>query len=238
VPRELPDESAEREEPAEPPREPGEGTGVRRRPHGSAGLRRADRRLARLVRRRSRGRPSALLDRLPHALAAAAGARRELPQQRVQVEAGAAAEHTAPEATCRCGIYACESAAEGLPRWCPRAAEEGAWPRLSARVRLALGQGGRVPTRLARRARLPASIYVPLLSAQGRLLLACSPRAETVALALGSYSVPIESVACEAVAGARAEAQGRACASVSADSLSGWREDANERCSHSRREHR
>jgi hypothetical protein len=80
VPRELPDESPEREEPAEPPREPGEGTGVRRRPHGSAGLRRADRRLARLVRRRSRGRPSALLDRLPHALAAAAGARRELPQ--------------------------------------------------------------------------------------------------------------------------------------------------------------
>jgi hypothetical protein len=69
VPRELPDESPEREEPAEPPREPGEGTGVRRRPHGSAGLRRADRRLARLVRRRSRGRPSALLDRLPHALA-------------------------------------------------------------------------------------------------------------------------------------------------------------------------
>jgi hypothetical protein len=58
VPRELPDESPEREEPAEPPREPGEGTGVRRRPHGSAALRRADRRLARLVRRRSRGRCS------------------------------------------------------------------------------------------------------------------------------------------------------------------------------------
>jgi hypothetical protein len=31
------------------------------------------------------------------------------------------AKHTAPEASCRCGIYACESAAEGLPRWCPRA---------------------------------------------------------------------------------------------------------------------
>jgi ATP-dependent Clp protease, protease subunit len=46
---------------------------------------------------------------------------------------------------------------------------------------------------------------------------------------LGSYGVPIESVACESVAGARAEAQGRAGASVSADSLSDWREDANER---------
>lgn len=46
----------------------------------------------------------------------------------------------------------------------------------------------------------PASIYVPLLCAQGRFLLACSPRAETVALALGSYGVPIESVACESVA--------------------------------------
>jgi hypothetical protein len=108
-------------------------------------------------RRRSRGRPSALLDRLPHALAAAAGARRELPQQRVQVEAELPAKHTAPEAACRCGIYACESAAGATP-------------------------------------------HVPLLSAQGRFLLACSPGAETVALALGSYGVPIESVACESVA--------------------------------------
>jgi hypothetical protein len=32
------------------------------------------------------------------------------------------------------------------------------------------------------------------------LLLAYSPGAETVALALGSYGVPIESVACESVA--------------------------------------
>ena len=46
----------------------------------------------------------------------------------------------------------------------------------------------------------PASFYVPLLSVQGRFLLACSPGPETVAFALGSYGVPIESVARESVA--------------------------------------
>jgi hypothetical protein len=46
----------------------------------------------------------------------------------------------------------------------------------------------------------PASIYVPRLSAEGRLLLARSPGPEAVALALGSYGVPVESVACESVA--------------------------------------
>jgi hypothetical protein len=84
VPRELPEESPEREEPAEPPREPGESTGVRRP------LMAAPDYVAPIVGWRSwfvveaEGRLSALLDRLSHALAAAAGASRELPQQRVQ----------------------------------------------------------------------------------------------------------------------------------------------------------
>jgi ATP-dependent Clp protease protease subunit len=148
--------------------------------------------------------------------------------QRVQVEAGAAAEHTAPEATCRCGIYACESAGEGLPRWCPRAAEEGRGPGL---VLGCVSLWGKVVECQrgwrGERAYRPASTFL----CSARKDACCSPAVpgRRPSRSLGSYGVPIEAVACEAVAGARAEARARACASVSADSVSGWRDDANER---------
>jgi hypothetical protein len=58
-----------------------------------------------------------------------------------------------------------------------------------------------VPARLAPRARLPGQhLRSSAQHAQGRFPFACSPGPETVALALGSYGVPIESVACESVA--------------------------------------
>jgi hypothetical protein len=110
------------------------------------------------------------------------------------------AEHTAPEAACRCGIYACESAAA--------AASFLRSSRAPARQTLGLVLGrvslwGKVVEcqRGWRGERAyPAGIYVPRLSAEGRFLLARSPGAERVALALRSYGVPIESVACASVA--------------------------------------
>jgi hypothetical protein len=110
-----------------------------------------------------------------------------------------AAKHSAPEAVCRCGIYACESAAVATPFL--------SGSRTPARQTLGfvLGRvslwGKVVECRRGWRGEraYPASIYVPLPSAEGRLLFARSPGAETVALALRSYGVPVESVACESV---------------------------------------
>jgi hypothetical protein len=201
VPRERPDESPEREELAEPPREPGEGTGVRRRPHGSAGLCRADRRLARLVRRRSREGALRLCSIVYHTL----WPRQELvarcrsSEYRLMPELPA--KHTAPGAACRCGIYACESSAAGATPFlsCSRTPARQTLGLVLGRFSL-LGQGGRVPTRLARRARL-AGQHLRSSAQRARALPArLQPGAETVALALGSYGVPIESVACESVA--------------------------------------
>jgi hypothetical protein len=110
------------------------------------------------------------------------------------------AKHTAPEAACRCGIYACESAAGATPFLsCSRTPARQTLGLVLGRLSL---WGKVVECQRGWRGEraYPASIYVPLLSAQGRFLLACSPGAETVALALGSYGVPIESVACESVA--------------------------------------
>jgi hypothetical protein len=109
------------------------------------------------------------------------------------------AEHSAPEAACRCGIYACESAAAATPFL--------AGARRPARQTLGFVLGrvslwGKVVEcqRGWRGERAyPASIYVPRLSAKGRLLLARRPGPEAVALALGSYGVRVESVACESV---------------------------------------
>ena len=109
------------------------------------------------------------------------------------------AKHSAPAADCRCGIYACESAATATP-FLNRS-------RTPARQTLGLVLGrvslwGKVVEcqRGWRGERAyPASIYVPRLSAEGRLLLARNSGPETVALALRSYGVPVESVACESV---------------------------------------
>ena len=200
MPRELPEESPEREEPAEPPREPGEGTGVRRRPHGSAGLRRADRRLARLVRVEAAGalRLCSIVcpTRWPPRQELVASCRSS--EYRLKPELPA--KHRAPEAACRCGIYACESAAGATPFLsCSRTPERQTLGLVLGRLSL---WGKVVECQRGWRGERahPACIYVPLLSAQGRFLLACSPGAETVALALGSDGVPIESVACESVA--------------------------------------
>ena len=109
------------------------------------------------------------------------------------------AKHTAPEAACRCGIYASESAAVATPflsgsRTPARQSLGFVLGRVSLWGKVVECQRGWRGERA-----YPASIYVPLLSAEGRLLLARSTGAETVALALGSYGVPIESVACESV---------------------------------------
>lgn len=112
----------------------------------------------------------------------------------------APAGHAAPEAACRCGIYACESAAAATPFL--------SGSRLPARQTLGFVLGrvslwGKVVEcqRGWRGERAyPASIYVPRLSGEGCLPLARSPGPETVALALGGYGVPVESVACESVA--------------------------------------
>jgi hypothetical protein len=110
------------------------------------------------------------------------------------------AKHRAPEAACRCGIYACESTAGATPFLsCSRTPERQTLGLVLGRLSL---WGKVVECQRGWRGERahPASIYVPLLSAQGRFLLACSPGAETVALALGGDGVPIESVACESVA--------------------------------------
>jgi hypothetical protein len=198
VPRELPDESPEREEPAEPPREPGEGTGVRRRPHGSAGLRRADRRLARLVRVEA-AVALRLCSIVYHTLWPP---RQELVascrSSEYRLKPELPAKHTAPEAACRCGIYACESAAGATPFL--------SCSRTPARQTLGLVLGRfslwarwSSATALPRRARL-AGQHLRSSAQRARALPArLQPGAETVALALGSDGVPIESVACESV---------------------------------------
>jgi len=109
------------------------------------------------------------------------------------------AGHSAPEADCRCGIYACESAAAATPflngsRTPARQTLGFVLGRVSLWGKVVECQRGWRGERA-----YPASIYVPRLSAEGRLLLARSPGPETVALALRSYGVPVESVACESV---------------------------------------
>ena len=200
MPRELPEESPEREEPAEPPPEPGEGTGVRRRHDGSAGLRRADRRLARLVRVEAAGALrlcSIVYETLwtpRQELVASCRSseyrlKPELPAKHTRAGGGLPLRDLRLRVGCR---------GHALPQLL---ADTGtADPRLGARPPLALGQGGRVPTRLARRARPPGQHLRSSAQRARTFLLACSPGAETVALALGSAGVPIESVARESVA--------------------------------------
>lgn len=116
------------------------------------------------------------------------------------LKAERSAEHAAPEAGCRCGIYACESAAAATPFL--------GGSRMPARPTLGFVLGrvalwGKVVEceRGWRGERAyPASLYVPRLSAEGCLLIARSPGPETIAFALGSYGVPIKSVACKSVA--------------------------------------
>jgi hypothetical protein len=91
------------------------------------------------------------------------------------------AKHTAPEAACRCGIYACESAAGATPFLsCSRTPARQTLGLVLGRLSL---WGKVVECQRGWRGEraYPASIYVPLLSARGRFLLACSPGAETVA---------------------------------------------------------
>lgn len=142
------------------------------------------------------------------------------------------AKHTAPEAACRCGIYACESAAGATPFL--------SCSRTPARQTLGLVLGHSLWGKVVEcqggwrgERAYPASIYVPLLSAQGRFL-ACRPGAETVTLALGGYGVPIESVACESVAELGGE---HVQAWVSTPCPAGVRTRTNA-CSHSRSEYR
>lgn len=109
------------------------------------------------------------------------------------------AGHGAPEADCRCGIYACESAAAAT-HFLSRS-------RTPARQTLGfvLGRvslwGEVVECQRGWRGEraYPASIFVPRPSAEGCLPLAHSPGPEAIALALRGYGVPVESVACESV---------------------------------------
>jgi hypothetical protein len=108
-------------------------------------------------------------------------------------------QHSPPRADCRCGIYACESAATAAPflnrsRTPARQTLGFAFGRVSLWGKVVECQRGWRGERA-----YPASIYVPRLSVEGRLLLARSPGPEAVALALHSYGVPVEPVACESV---------------------------------------
>jgi hypothetical protein len=172
---------------------------VPRRPDGSAGLRRADRRLARLVRVEA-----AVALRLCSIVYHTLWPRRQelvasCRSSDYRLKPELPAKHTAPEAACRCGIYACESAAGATPFL--------SCSRTPARQTLGLVLGRfslwarwSSANALARRARL-AGQHLRSSAQRARALPArLQPGAETVALALGSYGVPIESVACESVA--------------------------------------
>jgi hypothetical protein len=109
------------------------------------------------------------------------------------------AKHTAPEAACRCGIYACESAAGATPflscsRTPARQTLGLVLGRLSLWGKVVECQGGW----RGERAYPAASTFL----CSARKDASCSPAVpgRRRSRPLGSYGVPIESVACESVA--------------------------------------
>lgn len=108
------------------------------------------------------------------------------------------AKHTAPEAACRCGIYACESAAGATPFLsCSRTPARQTLGLVLCRFSL---WGKVVECQRGWRGERAYQLLFLCSARKDASLLACSPGAETVTLALGSYGVPIESIARDPVA--------------------------------------